>query len=112
MYPQTSIIFQILVNLNILFAHTEVWLSDSGDEYYAFEVMSILPYVNISKCRGDTGNPDCDTHDSCMYEVVEEHDNVHVEVLRCKRCGNIELSWYKNKPDDLDVDISIGDESL
>ena len=32
--------------------------------------------------------------DPCCYDVVEKHENVTVEVLRCYRCGKQELSWY------------------
>ena len=73
----------------------EVWLSEEGDTYYKFEVTSVLPYVNISKCNGEPGNPDCDTQDLCSYEVVETHDNVRVEIARCRKCGNIDVSWYR-----------------
>lgn len=36
-----------------------------------------------------------DQLDPCFYKVIEVHKNVTVEVLRCKRCGRIELSWYR-----------------
>lgn len=84
-----------------------VWRTND-DEFYEFDVLAIMPYVNISKCNKELGNPDCDTHDNCFYEVVEVHENVTVEVLRCKNCGKIELSWYKDTPDDLDVNIEFG----
>lgn len=34
--------------------------------------------------------------DNCLYEVYEEHDNCHVEILKCINCGKIEVSWWKN----------------
>ena len=33
--------------------------------------------------------------DPCEYEVVEKYRNVTVEVLLCKKCGNIEISWHR-----------------
>lgn len=53
---------------------------------------------NNHKC--DMGNvklvaPNGHEIDPCLYEVVEEHDNCHVEVLRCKYCGHVEISWRK-----------------
>ena len=36
-----------------------------------------------------------DQLDPCIYKVIEVHRNVTVEVLRCKRCGRVELSWYR-----------------
>mgnify|MGYP003450816935 CR=1 FL=1 len=35
--------------------------------------------------------------DPCIYEVVEVHHNVTVEVFRCKNCGHVELSWYRQE---------------
>lgn len=56
----------------------------------------------MSKCsfgEGITIKPDgVNELDPCFYEVAEVHENVTVEVLRCKRCGHIEISWYR--PDD------------
>lgn len=31
--------------------------------------------------------------DPCLYEEIEKWENVTVTVLRCKRCGHIELEW-------------------
>lgn len=33
--------------------------------------------------------------DPCVYDVVETHKNVDVEVLRCKNCGHIEVEWIR-----------------
>lgn len=33
--------------------------------------------------------------DPCLYETIEVHRNVTVEVQRCKKCGHVELSWYR-----------------
>ena len=35
--------------------------------------------------------------DPCVYEVVETHKNVTVNVLKCKKCGHIELEWSENE---------------
>ena len=40
--------------------------------------------------------------DACRYEVLEVHENVTVEVIRCKNCGHTEVSWYR--PEDGDSD--------
>lgn len=32
--------------------------------------------------------------DPCFYEVSEMYRNVTVRVLKCKRCGHVEISWY------------------
>jgi hypothetical protein len=44
--------------------------------------------------------------DPCRYEVVARLKNVTVEVLRCKRCGHVEISWKKqdNTEEILDED--------
>lgn len=40
--------------------------------------------------------------DACDYEVMEVHENVTVEVLRCRKCGHVELSWYAQEDGDFD----------
>lgn len=45
--------------------------------------------------------------DPCRYEVIEKHRNVTVEVLRCKKCGHVEIAWTRqeNTEDDDETDI-------
>lgn len=40
--------------------------------------------------------------DACDYEVMEVHKNVTVEVLRCRKCGHVEVSWYTQEDGDFD----------
>jgi len=43
--------------------------------------------------------------DPCAYKTVEEHKNVTVRVLKCKRCGHIEIEWERqNDTTDEEVD--------
>ena len=35
--------------------------------------------------------------DPCRYETVERYRNVTVEVLRCKKCGHTEISWFRQE---------------
>lgn len=35
--------------------------------------------------------------DPCLYEEIEKYQNVTITVLRCKRCGHIELEWEKQE---------------
>lgn len=39
-------------------------------------------------CRANPGMP-------CLYDVVERHDSVTVEVLRCRRCGRRSIQWMR-----------------
>lgn len=32
--------------------------------------------------------------DPCFYETVETYRNVTVKVLRCTKCGHVEVNWY------------------
>lgn len=32
--------------------------------------------------------------DPCLYEEIEKYESVTVVVLKCKRCGHIEIEWY------------------
>lgn len=35
--------------------------------------------------------------DPCNYEEVECYKNVTVHVLRCKKCGHVELEWERQE---------------
>lgn len=35
--------------------------------------------------------------DPCDYELLEKHRNVTVEVLRCKKCGHVEVLWFRQE---------------
>lgn len=35
--------------------------------------------------------------DPCIYEDIEVYRNVTVIVSRCKRCGNIVISWKRQE---------------
>lgn len=53
---------------------------------------------SMDKCSfgdGVTIKPDGENElDPCFYETVETYRNVTVKVLRCTKCGHIELNWY------------------
>lgn len=57
----------------------------------------------MSKCSfgdGVTIKPDgINELDPCEYETLEIHENVTVEVLRCTKCGHIELLWHRKEGD-------------
>lgn len=33
--------------------------------------------------------------DGCQYEEVEIYKNVTVHILKCKKCGNIDIEWER-----------------
>lgn len=35
--------------------------------------------------------------DPCVYETIEKYRNVTVEVRKCKKCGNIDIAWYRQE---------------
>lgn len=35
--------------------------------------------------------------DPCIYEEVERYRNVTVSVMRCKKCGHVEVSWTRQE---------------
>lgn len=37
--------------------------------------------------------------DACIYETMEVHENVTVEVLCCQKCGHIEIQWKRQDGD-------------
>ena len=46
--------------------------------------------------------------DPCVYETIEIHRNVTVEILRCKNCGNTEILWFRQENTE---DEWVGDEN-
>lgn len=55
----------------------------------------------MPKCKhpgGITIRPNgVDELDPCIYEEVERYVNVTVSILRCKRCGHIEIEWSRQE---------------
>ena len=46
--------------------------------------------------------------DPCLYEEIETYKNVTVHVLRCARCGHIEVEWERQ---DNTIDVTeVSDE--
>lgn len=43
---------------------------------------------DFDNCRANPGKP-------CLYDVVEKHEGVTVEVLRCRRCGRRSIQWLR-----------------
>lgn len=41
--------------------------------------------------------------DPCLYDLVEVHRNVDVEVLKCRECGHVEVQWIRR--DDTEDDV-------
>lgn len=39
--------------------------------------------------------------DACFYEEVAEYRNVTVVISRCKRCGNVDISWKRQDDTEL-----------
>lgn len=55
----------------------------------------------MSKCSfpgGITIKPDgVNELDPCEYELIEKYRNVTVEILRCKKCGHVEILWFRQE---------------
>lgn len=51
------------------------------------------------KCEFENGiiiKPDGENElDPCVYEEIEKYTNVTVIISRCKKCGNIDISWMR-----------------
>ena len=35
--------------------------------------------------------------DPCLYQEIETYENVTVHILRCVRCGHIEVEWERQE---------------
>lgn len=55
----------------------------------------------MSKCafqNGVTVKPDgVNELDPCTYDEVERYKNVTVNILRCSKCGHIEIEWERQE---------------
>lgn len=53
----------------------------------------------MDKCtfgEGITVKPDGKNElDPCIYKEIETYKNVTVHVLRCEKCGHIEITWER-----------------
>lgn len=71
-------------------------------------LQAVIDDLRKQKCNfGDvTIKPDgVNDLDPCVYELMEKHRNVTVEVLRCPKCGHIEILWHRQEDtEDGDVD--------
>lgn len=46
-----------------------------------------------------------DELEACFYEEIERYANVTVSIRRCKNCGNIDISWFRqDDTEKLDID--------
>ena len=60
-----------------------------------------MPEHDREKCKfpdGITIKPD-GVHelDPCLYEPIEKYRNVTVTVLRCSKCGHVELTFTRQE---------------
>lgn len=80
--------------------NTDCWLVGGNDTYqFGRYLVDIIPYdLTVGgKCKSASTVSILGTElDQCEYEVIEEHYNCKVEVLRCKNCGHTEVSWFRN----------------
>ena len=57
-------------------------------------------YTSCNKCASIEGviiKPDgIHELDPCIYEEIETHYGCMVKVLKCEKCGNIEVEWFKS----------------
>lgn len=42
--------------------------------------------------------------DPCIYEEIERYGNVTISIKRCKNCGNIDISWYRQE-DTIELEV-------
>lgn len=43
--------------------------------------------------------------DPCIYREVERYANVTVSILKCEKCGNINIMWFRQEDtEELDIE--------
>lgn len=75
-------------------------LITSNKEEIKKEVKQQVQSKTQPKCQHPDGvviKPDgINELDACVYEEIESHENCTVTVLRCRKCGNIDIGWTKD----------------
>ncbi len=57
-----------------------------------------MPGHKCSFGDGITVKPDGRSElDPCLYQEIGTYENVTVHILRCVRCGHIEVEWERQK---------------
>ena len=55
----------------------------------------------MDKCKfpdGITIKPDgIHELDPCVYQEVERYANVTISIKRCQKCGNLDISWFRQE---------------
>lgn len=74
---------------------TELWYLTEKD---AEAVDMAIEALKSNKCESPVKiYPDGKNElDPCEYELVEKRRNCTVEVLKCKKCGHVEIIWTDN----------------
>jgi hypothetical protein len=64
----------------------------------------------VNRCRFPDGvviKPDgVNELDPCLYEEIETVEHCTVHILRCQRCGHVEIEWEREQPDDSENEVS------
>ncbi len=64
----------------------------------------------MNRCRFPDGvviKPDgVNELDPCLYEEIETVEHCTVHILRCQRCGHVEIEWEREQPDDSENEVS------
>ena len=63
----------------------------------------------MNRCRFPDGvviKPDgVNELDPCLYEEIETVEHCTVHILRCRRCGHIEIEWERELLDDSENEV-------
>lgn len=44
--------------------------------------------------------------DPCVYEEIERYANVTISISRCRNCGHIDISWFRQEDtEELEVNL-------
>lgn len=74
---------------------TNQWFD--GLDYFDANSVTVYPVSETSstKCSGPSLKILGNTVDNCLYEEIEKIPNCTVSILKCKRCGHIEIEWER-----------------
>lgn len=83
--------------------HGNVCEECRADHKQLAEWLQELQHFRRIKCQPPDGiiiKPDGENElDPCEYEEIETHYNATVHVLKCKKCGHVDIGWERSNGD-------------
>ena len=112
---------ELYMHRNTVMYHLKQIKKESGfDPQNFFDLRMLVDEVTRKKSADITTTSKCsfgnvivkpdgvNELDPCDYQIVEKYSNVTIEILRCKKCGHMEVLWHRQ--DDTEDILDLGED--